>query len=81
MVRVDGGISGSERESIGLMSDQRPVLWSTAEVCEYLGISIETLYHWRSRNYGPPARRVGRSLRYVAADVVTWFEALDDGER
>jgi predicted DNA-binding transcriptional regulator AlpA len=58
-------------------TQQKSRLWGTAEVSDYLGISVNTLYQWRGRHYGPPCRRVGRHLRYRAADVVGWFEALD----
>lgn len=56
-------------------------LWSPAEVAEYLGVPVNTLYQWRTRNYGPPGRRVGRHLRYRAADVVAWYESLDPEDR
>jgi predicted DNA-binding transcriptional regulator AlpA len=62
-----GAVTGREERAV----------WDAAEVCAYLGISIETLYHWRSRGYGPPARRVGGRLRYLAREVKTWFESLD----
>ncbi|SNR79850.1 transcriptional regulator, AlpA family [Haloechinothrix alba] len=52
-------------------------LWTVEDVAEYLGIPVNTLYDWRTRNYGPPARRVGKYLRYRAEDVVAWFESLD----
>ena len=58
-------------------TEHKTRLWGPAEVSEYLGISVNTLYQWRTRNYGPPARRVGRHLRYRPADVVAWFESLD----
>jgi predicted DNA-binding transcriptional regulator AlpA len=58
-------------------TDVRTRLWGTAEVSDYLGISVNTLYQWRTRHYGPPGRRVGRHLRYRPAEVVAWFDALD----
>jgi excisionase family DNA binding protein len=51
-------------------------LWTVDDVAEYLGIPVKTLYDWRTRGYGPTARRVGKYLRYKATDVVEWFESL-----
>lgn len=48
-------------------------LWTPAEVSAFLRVPVETLYQWRKRNYGPPAGRVGRHLRYDEADVRAWF--------
>jgi excisionase family DNA binding protein len=53
-------------------------LWTVEDVAEYLGIPVNTLYDWRTRGYGPAAKRVGKYLRYKAADVIAWFESLDD---
>ena len=52
-------------------------LWTVEDVSEFLGIPVNTLYQWRHRGYGPSARRVGRYIRYKAADVVAWVESLD----
>ncbi|MFD9894729.1 helix-turn-helix transcriptional regulator [Amycolatopsis sp. NPDC059027] len=51
-------------------------LWSVTDVADYLGVPVKTLYDWRTRNYGPKARRVGRHLRYKRSEVVGWFESL-----
>jgi predicted DNA-binding transcriptional regulator AlpA len=53
-------------------------LWTVEDVSTYLGVPVKTLYQWRYHGYGPNARRVGRYIRYLPADVVTWFESLDD---
>jgi predicted DNA-binding transcriptional regulator AlpA len=58
-------------------AEDRPTLWGADEVCDYLGISVETLYHWRSRNFGPPCRRIGRNLRFVPSEVIGWFESIE----
>lgn len=52
-------------------------LWGVDDVAAYLGVPVQTLYGWRTKGYGPPARRVGKHLRYRPVDVRTWFEALD----
>lgn len=51
-------------------------LWGVQDVADYLGVPPKTLYQWRSARYGPPARRVGKYLRYKPDDVVAWFEAI-----
>jgi len=51
-------------------------LWSINEVAAYLGIPVGTLYQWRTRNYGPPGRRIGRYVRYVPEQVRDWVESL-----
>ena len=51
-------------------------LWSVQDVSEYLGVSVQTVYQWRSAGTGPPGRRVGRRLRYRPADVRAWVESL-----
>lgn len=52
-------------------------LWGIAEVAEYLGIPVSTLYQWRHHGMGPRSRRVGRYLRYDPDDVQRWFRNLD----
>lgn len=42
------------------------------ELCEYLGISINTLYDWRKKGFGPPATKAGRFLRFDWSDVSAW---------
>ena len=58
--------------------ETRPRLWTAQHVADYLGVPVGTLYDWRCRNYGPPARKVGRYLRYESAQVRSWLESLDD---
>lgn len=53
-------------------------LWTVEDVAEYLGVPVATLYDWRTRRYGPPAKRVGKYLRYKADDVRMWFDSLTD---
>lgn len=52
-------------------------LWTVEDVSTYLGVPVQTLYGWRTKGYGPPARRVGKYLRYRPSDVRAWFDALD----
>ncbi len=51
-------------------------LWSVADVSEYLQVPVQTLYSWRSQGGGPPARKVGKYLRYVPEDVVDWVNGI-----
>jgi excisionase family DNA binding protein len=50
-------------------------LWTVQEVSRYLGVSVHTLYYWRSTRQGPRSALAGRHLRYRAADVDAWFDA------
>jgi DNA-binding transcriptional MerR regulator len=52
-------------------------LWTVEDVAEFLSIPVQTLYQWRTRGKGPAARRVGKYLRYRPADVLSWFDGLD----
>lgn len=50
-------------------------LWSVDELATFLGVPVATIYQWRHKKYGPPARRVGKHLRYRPADVEAWLDA------
>jgi excisionase family DNA binding protein len=52
-------------------------LWTVEDVATFLGIPVHTLYQWRTKRKGPPARRVGKHLRYRPEDVRTWFDQLE----
>ena len=49
------------------------------DVADLLGIPIATIYVWRTRGRGPRALKVGKHLRYRAADVESWLESQADG--
>ena len=53
-------------------------LWTPIDVAAYLGVPVQTLYQWRRKGFGPPARRVGRHLRYEPNAVRVWFDAQAD---
>lgn len=53
-------------------------LWTIHDVAEYLGVPVKTIYDWRSKEYGPKGKRVGKYVRYKAEDVIAWFESLED---
>jgi excisionase family DNA binding protein len=48
--------------------------WSSKEVCEYLGISLNTLRYWQYMGTGPRSYRMGRHRKYKPADVRAWAE-------
>lgn len=49
------------------------LLWAE-EVAMILGVPVKTLYQWRYKGVGPAGMRVGRHLRYRAADVELWID-------
>jgi DNA-binding transcriptional MerR regulator len=53
-------------------------LWTVQDVADYLQVPVQTLYSWRTQGYGPPARRMGKYLRYRPEDVTSWLDHLDD---
>jgi len=56
---------------------QQDWLLTTREVADYLGIPVQTIYQWNSRNIGPRRLRVGRYVRYRKADVERWLTARE----
>ena len=63
-------LAAETQEAIGVALQE---LWTIHQVSEFLTVPVGTLYQWRHRGYGPPAWRVGRSLRYDAAAVRRWL--------
>jgi hypothetical protein len=54
---------------------EQQALWTAVETAAYLRLpSVETLYTWRKRKYGPRASRIGRHLLYDADEVRAWFK-------
>jgi DNA-binding transcriptional MerR regulator len=62
-----------------MMSKVIAPLWSVQEVSNFLQVPVQTLYSWRAQGSGPPARRVGKYLRYRPEDVIRWVDDLDSG--
>lgn len=48
-------------------------LLTVADVADYLGVPVATIYAWRYRRQGPPGFRVGRHVRYRWIDVEEWI--------
>ena len=58
-----------------LPAESLQALLTVGQVAEYLNVPRQRLYDWRWRGEGPPAFKVGQSLRYRLADVEAWLEA------
>jgi predicted DNA-binding transcriptional regulator AlpA len=43
-----------------------------ADVAALFKVPLETVYHWRKQQVGPPGFRVGRHVRYDPAAVRAW---------
>lgn len=51
-------------------------LLDTHAVANWLGVSTQWLEIGRSKNYGPPFKRISpRCVRYLRADVLKWLKA------
>lgn len=48
------------------------------EVADGLGVPLTTLYSWRATGKGPRGFRVGKYVRFKAADVEAWLERQAD---
>ena len=57
------------------MDPTRPEYLLVDEAAALLRTPVATLYAWRHRNQGPPARRVGKRLLYRRDEVIDWIEA------
>jgi predicted DNA-binding transcriptional regulator AlpA len=53
-------------------------LLTVDEVAAWIRKPKATLYAWRSRGLGPPAIRVGNTLRYRRSDIELWLSELSD---
>jgi len=57
-----------------------PRLLTERELSQMLGLSLNTLRHWRVRRVGPAFLKFGRkrqgAVRYNLADVVQWAQAF-----
>ncbi|GAY10400.1 AlpA family transcriptional regulator [Pseudonocardia sp. N23] len=51
-------------------------LWGPKDVAQYLDIPVQTIYQWRTKNYGPPGTRIGKHVRFVPEEVRAWVASL-----
>src|ERR671919_163248 len=56
-------------------STRRTTALTERQVAEQLGLSVATLRAWRHRGKGPRFLRLGRSVRYLPADVDEFVRA------
>lgn len=54
-------------------------LLTIAEVADFLGVPVGTLYQWRHKRTGPKGIRVGRHVRYRPLEVEAWLDSLTRG--
>ncbi|WP_200942435.1 MULTISPECIES: helix-turn-helix transcriptional regulator [unclassified Microbacterium] len=45
------------------------------QVADVLQVPVDTVYAWRSKQYGPPAFKVGKYLRWKPEVVEAWIDA------
>jgi excisionase family DNA binding protein len=56
------------------MDERFDKLLSTPELCEFLGISRDTLYEWREINAAPPALKLPNGhLRFPRSELLDWL--------
>ena len=48
-------------------------LMDVAELANYLGIPVSTVYDWRVHGKGPAAYRFGKHLKFAISDVRSWM--------
>jgi predicted DNA-binding transcriptional regulator AlpA len=70
-------VANKEGRTVGTQEAITDRLWSVREVAQYLGVSVATVYGWRSADFeGPPGRLIGKHLRYRPDDVRAWVASL-----
>lgn len=74
-----GRASGKPRETQSNLGGSR--LLCRSEVEEQFGISKRYLEIAAVRGDGPPIVRLGRSVRYRIADILTWIERQVEAPR
>ncbi|MHB1173237.1 MAG: helix-turn-helix domain-containing protein [Lacisediminihabitans sp.] len=53
-------------------------LLSIADLAEYLGVPIATIYDWRTQHKGPAGHRFGKHVMFAVSDVKNWVEKQRD---
>lgn len=54
-------------------------LISSAELSNYLGVTMQTLYNWR--NAGMPTIKVGAQYRYELEKVMQWLQEREESKK
>lgn len=54
-------------------------LLTVEDLSAQLGVAVQTIYQWRARRpqYGPPAIKVGKYLRWKPEVVEAWIDAQE----
>jgi excisionase family DNA binding protein len=68
-------MSGVSNTNGAIDSTRRTTALTERQVAEQLGLSVATLRAWRHRGKGPRFLRLGRSVRYLPADVDEFVRA------
>jgi excisionase family DNA binding protein len=68
-------MSGVSNTNGAIESACRTTALTERQVAEQLGLSVATLRAWRHRGKGPRFLRLGRSVRYLPADVDEFVRA------
>ena len=68
-------MSGGSNTNGAMDSTRRTTALTERQVAEQLGLSVATLRAWRHRGKGPRFLRLGRSVRYLPADVEEFVRA------
>ena len=55
-------------------AELRPLL-SLDQTCNHLGVSRETMAHWRVSGSGPKFIKVNRRIAYDPKDIEDWLDA------
>ena len=66
---------GESTSRSGADEPRRTTALTERQVAEQLGLSVATLRAWRHRGKGPRFLRLGRSVRYLPADVDEFVRA------
>jgi predicted DNA-binding transcriptional regulator AlpA len=54
-------------------------LWGIDDLAEYLGVPKQTIYTWRTKNYGPPGQRIGKYVKFIPEAVYAWVQNQTEG--
>ena len=58
-----------------------PDMVTTKELAGLIGVPVATLNNWRSIGRGPRSFRLGRSVKYLVADVAAWIECQQQADK
>lgn len=54
-------------------------LINSAELSDYLGVTMQTLYNWR--NAGMPTIKLGAQYRYELEEVMQWLQEREESKK